>query len=214
MDTPEVIGIPNGRFVENCWLIVDRPTGATAVIDPGEDAEAILRVIREHHLDVRAIWLTHAHLDHIWGVDQVRRATGAPVRLHPADGALYDRSPEQASLYGIADFPHLAPPDGELAAGDRLTLGPWQFEVRAVPGHSPGHVAFVGHGLCISGDVLFLDSIGRTDLPGGNTAMLLASIERELLSLPDATRVLPGHGEPTTIGRERRQNPFLRPLPA
>ena len=156
------------------------------------------------------IWLTHAHLDHVWGVDDLRQATGAPALLHVLDREWYARAAEQARYYGIAHFPELAPPDGEFRHGQVLALGDWRFEVRHVPGHSPGHVAFIGHGLCLSGDVLFLDSIGRSDLPGGDAATLLRSIREQLFVLPAETRVLPGHGPETTIGREMSFNPFLR----
>ncbi len=180
------------------------------VVDPGEESARILREINDRDLHVGAIWLTHGHLDHVWGVDEVRAATHAPVLLHALDAEWYDRSREQALFYGISAFPQLAPPDRECREGDVLEVGPWRFEVRHVPGHSPGHVAFVGQGLCISGDLLFLDSVGRADLPGGDSGTLLRSIDEQLLTLPDDTRVLPGHGPETTIGREKRSNPFLR----
>lgn len=209
MSAPEVLGIPNGAFAENCWLLWDAASLEAVVIDPGEESARILAAVRHRRLDVRQIWLTHAHIDHIQGVDDVRAATAAPVWLHPADRRWYDSLPEQGKMFGLTDLPRLRPPENELASGDTMTLGAFQFTVRHVPGHSVGHVAFVGHGLCASGDVLFEDSIGRTDLPEGNGPQLLDSIVRELLPLPDATRVLPGHGPETTIGRERLRNPFL-----
>jgi glyoxylase-like metal-dependent hydrolase (beta-lactamase superfamily II) len=207
---PQVHGIPNGLFDENCWLVWDPDSRAAVVVDPGEESDRILAAIRERNLDVQAIWLTHGHLDHVWGVDDMRDATGAPAILHPLDRDWYDRAQSQALYYGITTFPALRPPDGECRHGDVLSVGPWRFEVRHVPGHSPGHVAFVGHGLCLSGDVLFLDSVGRTDLPGGDSATLMRSIREQLFTLPDDTRILPGHGPETTVGRERRLNPFVR----
>lgn len=210
MPAPELLRIPNGMFEENTWLVWDGATRAAVVIDPGEESARILREIRDRQLQVQAIWLTHGHLDHVWGVDDIRSATHSRVLLHRLDRAWYDRSQEQALYYGIATFPELAPPDDECQPGDILKVGQWQFEVRHVPGHSPGHVAFIGHGLCFSGDVLFLDSVGRTDLPGGDSATLARSINQQLLTLPDDTRVLPGHGPETTIGRERRDNPYLQ----
>ncbi len=210
MTAPQVLGIANGMFEENTWLVWDGPSRAAVVVDPGEESARILREIRDRDLQVQAIWLTHGHLDHVWGVDDVRAATHARVLLHALDRAWYDRSREQALYYGITAFPQLAPPDDECWHGEVLSVGPWRFEVRHVPGHSPGHVAFIGHGLCLSGDVLFNDSVGRTDLPGGDTATLVRSIDEQLLTLADDTRVLPGHGPETTIGRERRANPYLQ----
>jgi glyoxylase-like metal-dependent hydrolase (beta-lactamase superfamily II) len=209
MSTLEVHGIANGLFDENSWLVWDSDSREAVVIDPGEESDRILREIRARDLHVQAIWLTHGHLDHIWGVDAIRQASGAPARLHTLDREWYQRSQDQALHYGITNFPKLAPPDGDFEHGEMLALGPWQFEVRHVPGHSPGHVAFIGNGLCLSGDVLFLDGVGRSDLPGGHAETLLRSIREQLFTLDDATRVLCGHGPETTIGRERRLNPFL-----
>ena len=158
---------------------------------------------------ISAIWLTHAHLDHVLGVACVREVTGAPIYLHPGDRALYDELPQQGVLFGIP-APRPPAPQFELAHGQRLVLGSIEVEVRHVPGHSPGHVCFVAPGVVFCGDVLFAGSIGRTDLPGGDFATLIAGIRRELLSLPDATVVYPGHGPATTIGAEKANNPFLR----
>lgn len=205
----EVQGIPNGSFAENTWLLTDPHTRETVVVDPGEEHARILATVRHRELTVREIWLTHGHIDHIWGVDAVRDATGALVRLHPADRAWYDRFPVQCAQFGFTVQQPLRAPDAELHDGEVLSVGAAAFTVRHVPGHSPGHVAFLGHGLAVSGDVLFRGSIGRSDLPGGDHAVLLDSIRRVLLPLPDATRVLTGHGPETTIGAERRDNPFL-----
>lgn len=207
---PEVVGIPNGSLGQNTWLLIDPASRHAVVIDPGEDHPRILAAIRHRDLRIDAIWLTHGHIDHIWGVDEIRGATGAKVWLHPDDRDWYDGFAEQCQAFGYQHSARLAPPDNELADGDVLTFSGWQFEVRHVPGHSRGHVAFVGHGLAASGDVLFHDSIGRSDLPGGDGAQLLHSIRGRLLDLPDDTRVLTGHGPETTVGRERRHNPFLR----
>jgi glyoxylase-like metal-dependent hydrolase (beta-lactamase superfamily II) len=156
-----------------------------------------------------AIWLTHAHLDHVLGVPRIAAETGVPVWLHPADRPLYDAVPEQATWFGLAAPGLLPAPDRELAHGQRLQVGGLSFDIRHAPGHSPGSVCLTGHGIALSGDVLFAGSIGRTDLPGGDFETLIASIERELLSLSDDTIVYSGHGPETTIGRERRTNPFL-----
>ncbi len=203
-----VVQIPNGTFLENTWLVVDEQARECAIVDPGEEAGLILHKVAETGARPVAIWLTHAHLDHVMGVPRVAGDTGAPIYLHPADRPLYDRAPQQAAAFGLA-APVLPPPDREWAHGDVARVGALEFAVRHVPGHSPGHVALTGHGVVFGGDVLFAGSIGRTDLPGGDFDVLLASIEREFLTLPDATIVHSGHGPDTTIGDERRGNPFL-----
>ena len=204
----KVVPIPNGVFVENTYLVIDEETGQCAVVDPGEDAELIGRALREARVTTIAIWLTHAHLDHVLGVPRLKADTGVPVYLHPADRTLYDHVPEQAFAFGMRAEP-LPAPDRELAHGDELRIGGLEFRVRHVPGHSPGSVVFAGQGVAFGGDVLFQGSIGRTDLPGGDFDTLLKGIERELLTLPDSTIVYSGHGPDTTIGRERRANAFL-----
>jgi glyoxylase-like metal-dependent hydrolase (beta-lactamase superfamily II) len=189
--------------------VADRAAGDAVLVDPGEAAELFLARLRTEHLRLTGVWLTHAHLDHVLGVETVRARTGAPVWLHPLDRPLYDHVPAQArALMGIDPAP-LPAPDHELVPGNPVTVGAHAFEVRHVPGHSPGSVAFVGHGVAIVGDALFAGSVGRTDLPGGDGATLITSIRRELLSLPDETAVYCGHGPETTIGRERATNPFL-----
>lgn len=203
------LAIAGGRFQQNAWLVWERESSEAVVVDPGEVFEPLLQEISDRRLLVRQIWLTHAHLDHIWGVTPVREATGAPLLLHPDDLRWYHRFVEQGAMFGISGLQPLAEPELALTHGQRLQVGSVDFEVRHVPGHAPGHVAFIGAGLALSGDVLFLDSIGRTDLAGGNQEQLLASIGHQLLSLPDQTRVLPGHGPETTIGRERKFNPWL-----
>ncbi len=203
-----VVHIPNGQFVENCYLVIDEASRQCAVIDPGEEAGLILHKLAAAQVDPVAIWLTHAHIDHVLGVARVKEATGAPVFLHPADRALYERVPEQAVAFGLS-APRLPPPDHAFAQGDLVRVGSLEFQVRHAPGHSPGSVCLAGPGVVFTGDVLFQGSIGRTDLPGGDFETLLQSIERELLVLPDSTIVYGGHGPHTTVGQERRTNPFL-----
>lgn len=205
----KIVQIPNGMFAENCYLVVDEEAGECAIVDPGEEAGLILHKVNESSAKPVAIWLTHAHLDHVLGVERVAAETGASVWLHPADRPLYDAVPDQAAWFGLARPGQLPAPDRDLAHGQRLRVGGLEFEVRHAPGHSPGSVCIVGPGVVLSGDVLFAGSIGRTDLPGGDFETLIASIERELLPLPDDTIVYSGHGPETTIGRERRTNPFL-----
>ena len=205
---PVVVGIPNGRFLENSWLVADPDVGEAAVIDPGEEAGRILAELAARRWRATAIWITHAHIDHVLGVPAVRAATGAPVYLHPLDRPLYDNASEQGRWFGLAVDP-LPPPDHAWAEGDRAVVGAVAFDVHHVPGHSPGHVAIVGHGHCFSGDVLFRGSVGRVDLPGGDGDALLDSIRRRLLTLPGDVVVHSGHGPDTTIAEERRGNPFL-----
>lgn len=208
MPDPEVTCLTNGVFAENCYLLADPSTRDAALIDPGEDTALFFRHLAQQDLTLRAVWLTHAHLDHILGVEKVVAEFGVPVYLHPADRPLYDAAAEQGAWLGI---PARTPPraDHELADGDTLTVGTLSFTVRHVPGHSPGGVAIIGHGMAFVGDALFAGSIGRTDLPGGDSALLLRSISDVLLALPGETTVYPGHGPATTIAEERRSNPFL-----
>ena len=204
-----IVPIPNGMFAENCYLVVDEQAGECAIVDPGEEAGLILHKVKETGANPVGIWLTHAHVDHVLGVPRIAEETGVPVWLHPADRALYDAVPEQAAWFGLAAGSPLPAPDHDLAHGMQLRVGTMDVEVRHAPGHSPGSVCLVTAGVVLSGDVLFAGSIGRTDLPGGDFETLIASIERELLPLSDDTIVYSGHGPETTIGRERRTNPFL-----
>lgn len=196
-------------FAENCYIVADRETREAVLVDPGEEAELFLARLRSEGLSITAIWLTHAHLDHVAGIAAVKERFDVPVWLHPADRALYDRAPNQARVLLGADMPPLPPPDREIVPGDPVRVGTCEFEVRYAPGHSPGHVVFVTDGAALVGDVLFAGSVGRVDLPGGNGATLARSIRDQLLTLPDETIVYPGHGPETTIGRERATNPFL-----
>lgn len=197
-------------FAENSWILGCPDAGIGVAVDPGGRVRELVRIAEGEGTPIREIWLTHGHLDHVTGVAELVEATGAPVRLHPADRELYDHVDRQAMMFGMtATVP--PPPDHELTEGERLDLGRLRAEVLFVPGHSPGHVAFwfTEQGLVVSGDCLFAGSIGRTDLPGGSHAVLMASIRERLLPLGDEVRVLPGHGPETTIGRERSSNPFL-----
>ncbi len=208
MPQPRVICLTNGVYQENCYILADPETGDAVIVDPGEDSDLFLRRVASESLTPRAVWLTHAHLDHILGVKDVVERTGAPLYMHPADRPLYDGVAEQGAWLGV-QAPTPPPPDHELAHGDSLQLGGLEFEVRHVPGHSPGSVAFVGHGVAIVGDAIFAGSVGRVDLPGGDGGTLVASIRDQLMTLPDETIVYSGHGPETTIGTERRSNPFV-----
>jgi hydroxyacylglutathione hydrolase len=201
-----------GLFAENCYLAVCESTGQSIVIDPGAAADGIARAIEDGGSDVQAIVLTHAHLDHIEGIARIREVTDAPIWLHPADRPLYDQAPAQAAAFGVALAPP-PPPDRMLEPETPLSFGDCTLEVRFTPGHAPGHVILYSaeDGLAFCGDVVFAGSIGRTDLPGGDFRQLMDSIRSEVLTLPDDTRLLTGHGPPTTVGHERVGNPFLAP---
>ena len=199
-----------GPVAANAYLVTDEATGATIVIDPGDEAPRLLAALEEVGRPPSEIWLTHAHFDHIGAVAALRETHPVPVRLHPADAPLYDNAEQQAAWFGMrVRPPGVAPLD--LADGERLALGGHLFEVLHTPGHAPGHVAFYAPeaGVLFSGDALFRGSVGRTDLPLCDPAALERSLRERLLALPDETRVLPGHGPETTIGLERRTNPFL-----
>ncbi len=199
-----------GPVAANAYLVTDAATGATVVIDPGDEAPRLLAALEEAGHPPIEIWLTHAHFDHIGAVAALREAHPVPVRLHPADAPLYDDAERQAAWFGMTVRPPgVAPVD--LADGERLALGDHVFEVLHTPGHAPGHVAFytADAGVLFSGDALFRGSVGRTDLPLCDPLALERSLRERLMVLPDETRVLSGHGPETTIGRERRSNPFL-----
>jgi len=197
-----------GPFEENCYLVVDEATRRGVLVDPGDDASRIVRMVRGSGAELDAIWLTHAHVDHIGAVAAVKREWDVPIYLHPADAPLYAAGATQASFYGL-DFEQPDPPERALADGDRLRVGELEFEVLHVPGHSPGLVVFHGNGVVLSGDLLFAGSIGRTDLPLSSPADMEASLSRLMRHLSDETVVHPGHGPTTSIGRERVSNPFV-----
>ena len=197
-----------GEFAENCYLVSDETTGQSVLIDPGAEGSRLVELIRNSGTTLQAIWLTHAHIDHIGAINDVRRAYPVDVYMHPLDEPYYSAlSARAAVVYGVSwDQPDA--PTSPLAEGDVMRCGDLSFDVLHVPGHAPGHVAFVGHGAALSGDLLFEGSIGRTDLPLSNPFAMDQSLER-FAGLPLETSVYPGHGGATTIGRELRSNPFL-----
>jgi glyoxylase-like metal-dependent hydrolase (beta-lactamase superfamily II) len=196
-----------GAFQENCYLVVDPATEAAALVDPGAEGDRIVEMVRDSGARLEAIWLTHAHLDHIGAIADLTRVWDVPVWLHPADRAVFEFAPKAAAMYGLPFEPQPLPRH-ELAEGQTLTLGGLRFAVMHTPGHAPGHVVIHGHGIALVGDCLFYGSVGRTDLPLSDPRALTASLER-IAALPSATIAYPGHGPETTIGRERAHNPFL-----
>ncbi len=199
--------------MQNTVLVVCDDARTAILIDPGSATPVALAAARARGLDVAAILLTHAHFDHIEGVARAREATGAPVYLHPDDRILYDNVGSQAAAFGVP-YQEQPPPDIDLVPGENVSFGGSEFEVVFAPGHAPGHVIFVSttEPVAIVGDVIFLGSIGRTDLPGGDYRVLMDSIQRTVLTLPPETRLYTGHGPETTVGHEQRTNPFLVPV--
>ncbi len=207
----DVTGLTVGPFEENCWLLADPAAGEAVLVDPGEEPERLLAAVDASGCRLAAIWLTHAHLDHVGAIAAIRRVHPTlPVYLHPADLPLYRNAARQAAAYGLV-VEQPPEPTTPLAEGMRLACGAWEATVWHLPGHAPGHVAFIGEGRAFVGDVLFAGSVGRTDLPLCDPAALQRSLER-LAELPATTTVLSGHGPLTTIGRERKGNPFLAGL--
>jgi glyoxylase-like metal-dependent hydrolase (beta-lactamase superfamily II) len=203
--------IPVGALEVNCYVLGCEQTRQAFVIDPGDDAEAILAVLARHQLTPARILATHGHFDHLLACRALGERTRAPFYLHPADRPLV--AAMRRTCMAWLGYDPGQPPDiaGDLAPGATLRAGSLVLEARHTPGHSPGSVTFVDHAhrYAITGDALFAGSIGRTDLPGGNMHTLLDSIRSQILSLPDAYAVLSGHGPATAVGDERTGNPFL-----
>ena len=211
---------PVGPLQCNCTILGDPATGEAIVIDPGDEISRIHRRLTELGLTLKQILITHAHIDHIGGALKLKRLTGAPILLNEADLPLLKMMDSQAGWLGI-ETPETATPDASLGDGMTVGLDTAPAQVLHTPGHTQGSVclyfapaepavaALAGPGLLIAGDTLFAGSIGRTDLPGGNSRQILESIHSRLLVLPEDTQVLPGHGPLTTIGEEKFRNPFL-----
>ena len=200
-----------GPFLSNCYIIGSE-TGKGMIIDPGAEAERILATAERLNLSITLIVATHTHVDHIAALPQVKEATKAEFALHEAEGTgkLTQAFSRMLSPFLGGSFRSLPQPDRLLREGDRIELGELGFTVLHTPGHSPGGICLLGHGVVFCGDTLFNYSIGRTDFPGCSYAQLMHSIHTKLMVLPDETRVLPGHGPETTIGFERKWNPFLQ----
>lgn len=196
-----------GPLEENCYIVGDESSKHAMVIDPGDEPDRVLEIIKNEHLTVTSIVCTHAHFDHIGAVGDLKKATGAQVLIHREDSELYEGAKDQAAIWGF-DFDETPKPDGYLDENDTIKVGSLTFTVLHTPGHSPGGICLYGEGIVITGDTLFQGSVGRTDMHGGDVKKLQASFKR-LLDLPVDTIVLPGHGPDTTIGRERKDNFFV-----
>jgi hydroxyacylglutathione hydrolase len=203
---------PVGPLHCNCTILGDEVTHEAMVVDPGDNIPEILSRLQKHGLTLRQIVVTHAHIDHVGGAAQLRKLTGAPVLMNQQDLALLGMMEMQAGWLGVPT-PEVAPPDASAEDGLAIGLAALPAEVIHTPGHTPGSICllFPDQHLLLAGDTLFAGSIGRTDLPGGDGHQILRSLRDRLLVLPDATRVVPGHGPETTIGVERHSNPFLQP---
>jgi len=196
-----------GAFQENCYLVVDDRSNRAVIVDPGSEGERLVEEIEQTGATLEAIWITHAHVDHVGAIASVKRKWDVPIYLHPLDLRLYQAASRQAEVYGLP-FEEPPAPDREFLDGERLKVGNEEMTVMHTPGHAPGHVVIHGNGIALVGDCLFAGSIGRTDLPFSNPPLLAASLEK-ISALPSQTVVYPGHGVETTIAQERKSNPFL-----
>ena len=205
--------LPVGLLQCNCSIFGDEQTHTAIVVDPGDNIPDILEILKRHVLTVKAIVITHAHIDHIGGAHKLREVTGAPVYMNERDALLRDMLDVQAAWLGL-ETPEKVTIDKTVKEGDKLVLGSAEFSVLETPGHTQGSICLwiPAENKLVAGDTLFRDSIGRTDLPGGDGKQILRSIHDKLLPLPDDAVVIPGHGEKTTIGREKQFNYFLQNL--
>jgi glyoxylase-like metal-dependent hydrolase (beta-lactamase superfamily II) len=203
--------IPVTPFEQNCCLLWDDTTGHAVLTDPGGDLERVFAIVAREGVELQAVWLTHAHIDHAGAAAPAARRAGVPIiGPHPDDKFWIDMLPQQAQMFGFSQAESFTP-DRWLHDGDTLTLGSLRFDVRHCPGHTPGHVVFHQPQAqrCWVGDVLFAGSIGRTDFPRGNQKQLIESIVQRLWPMGDDTVFIPGHGPESTFGEERRRNPYV-----
>jgi hydroxyacylglutathione hydrolase len=207
-DLMRVVTLPVGPLQVNCHLVGCEQSRKAAVIDPGGDGARILAKLQAEGWTLEKIINTHCHFDHVGGNAYLVEQTGAELAVHQGDLPLLRRAGEHAAMYGL-DAASSPEPSLLLTGGETIAVGSFSFKVVHIPGHSPGGICLVADGHVFSGDCLFAGSVGRTDLPGGDHNLLIEGIRRHLLILPDETIVHPGHGPDTTIGREKKVNPFL-----
>jgi glyoxylase-like metal-dependent hydrolase (beta-lactamase superfamily II) len=200
-----------GPFQENCYVIGDEETGTGTIVDPGDEAVRIALAVEQLDLEIGQILVTHAHIDHVGAVRALVDEYACPVLMHAEAEPMLQQLPTQAVMMGLR-FGKVPTVDRHIEDEEVLEVGGLRLTSLYTPGHAPGHLAFYveGEEVLLSGDALFAGSVGRTDLFGGDMQLLMRSITERLLTLPDATRVYPGHGPQTTIATERAQNPFLR----
>jgi glyoxylase-like metal-dependent hydrolase (beta-lactamase superfamily II) len=205
--------LPVGILQCNCSIFGDEASKEAIVVDPGDDVEEIVNILNRHGLTVKAIVITHGHIDHVAGAAKLRALTQAPVYMNEQDISLLNMLKTQAAWLNVPP-PEQTAVDVAAAEGQVLKLGPVEFEILDTPGHTQGSISIwiPAENKLIAGDTLFRESIGRTDLPGGNSRKILSSIRAKLFALPDDALVIPGHGDTTTIGHEKERNPFLRGL--
>ncbi len=195
-------------FATNCYVVGCEESLAGALIDPGDEPELLLAEAQRLGLHLEAILLTHGHIDHVGAVAEMVRQTGALVYAHQEEAGMLESLAFQARLFGLP-IPPPVKVDTWVADGDEVSIGNLTLRILHTPGHTPGSICFLHDRVLFSGDTLFRESVGRTDLPGGSRSALRRSVRTKLLVLPDECQVLPGHGEPTTIGDERRLNPYV-----
>ncbi|GBE31143.1 putative metallo-hydrolase [bacterium BMS3Bbin05] len=199
-----------GQLEENCYVVYDESSGEAMVIDPGDEPDRIIDLISEDNLAVKYIVCTHTHFDHVGAIPELKKETGAKLIMHGDEKEVYAAAKDMAAFWGY-DIDELPEPDMFVREGDSVGLGSLKFEVLHTPGHSPGGICLYGEGILFSGDTVFAGSIGRTDFPGGSIDKMKDSFRR-IISLPDETRILPGHGPATTVGAERNENFFMSEL--
>ncbi len=204
----KILHIVVGPLQSNCYIVYDGKSLDAAVIDPGDEPSRIIDIIEQKKLNIHYIVCTHAHFDHIGGVSMIKERTGARIALHKDDRDLYIGSEDQAAFWGIK-MGRQPEPDLFVTEGDELYVGNLRFRVLSTPGHSPGSICLYGEGVVLTGDTVFAGSVGRTDFPGGDMGELKKSFVK-IMSLPPETKILPGHGESSTVKNERESNFFIQ----